>query len=555
MTVSGSDKEGAPEQGAPARPSPSTTLDGRPRRGASRPPLPGGRWAGDGSLAGRVVKIGLLGLFTALGVWAVLPLYLGGNWLGIGLVLAVLGLVYYVYLSKRTVPAKYLVPGVLFLMAFQILPVLYTMSTSVTNMSDGHRGDKEQAINSIESMSVTRTADSEEYALTVATTGDPETGSLVFLLTDPEGATYAGTTDGLEDLGGATVDPASGKVTEAFGYTILTPAQVNTRSDELEEFAVPTDSGAGIRSSGLSTAFEGSAVRVYDAECDCVTDTETGRVYTADDELGAFVDEEGDRLPQGWQVNVGLDNFARFLLNPSFAASFFGILVWNIVFAVSVTFLVFVVGLAVALTLHVPRMRGKVLYRILVVLPYAMSSLAMYLLWRDMFNTDFGLFNRMLGLDVDWFGTPWSARAAVILTNVWLGYPYMFLVATGALQAIPRELQQAARIDGANAWQSFRHVTLPLLMVAMTPILVAVFAFNFNNFNAVWLLTRGGPLFADNSTAGATDLLITYTYRLAFNEATAQYGYAAALSVMIFVIVSVISVVSLWRSRALKEVN
>ncbi|MFI6574868.1 ABC transporter permease subunit [Nocardiopsis sp. NPDC050513] len=537
MPVPESDTAGAPANGAP-----------------SRPPLPGGRWARDGSLAGRIAKIGLLGLFTALGVWALLPLYLAGNWLGLALVVAVVALVYYVYLSRRTVPAKYLVPGVLFLLAFQILPVLYTMSTSVTNMSDGHRGDKQQAINAVESLSVTRAPDSEEYVLTVATTGDPDTGELVFLLTDGEGEAFVGDADGLDGLGGATVDP-SGKVTEAFGYTILSPAQVNARSAELEEFAVPTGSGTGIRSSGLSTAYEGTAVRSYDAGCDCVTDSETGTVYVADDERGAFVSEDGDRLPQGWQVNVGLDNFARFLLDPAFASSFFGILVWNIAFAVAVTGLVFVVGLAVALTLHVPRMRGKVVYRILVVLPYAMSSLAMYLLWRDMFNTDFGLFNRMLGLQVDWFGNAWSARAAVILANVWLGYPYMFLVSTGALQAIPRELEQAARIDGANAWQAFRHVTLPLLMVAMTPILVAVFAFNFNNFNAVWLLTRGGPLFSDNSTAGATDLLITYTYRLAFNEATAQYGYAAALSVMIFVIVSVISVVSLWRSRALKEVD
>jgi arabinogalactan oligomer/maltooligosaccharide transport system permease protein len=505
-------------------------------------------------VGGQIVKIGLLGLFTALGVWAVLPLYIGGNWLGIGLVVAVVGLVYYVYLSKRSVPAKYLVPGVLFLMVFQIFPVLYTMSTSVTNMSDGHRGSKEQAIAAVESLSVTRTADSEEYVLTVATTGDPATGELVFLLTDSEGRAFAGDADGLDELAGASVDER-GKVTDAFGYTILTPAEVNERSDELQEFAVPTGSGAGIRSSGLSTAFEGEAVRVYDESCDCVTDTQTGEVHTADDERGAFYDEEGRRLAQGWQVHVGADNFARFLLDPAFASSFFGILVWNVVFAVAVTGLVFVVGLAVALTLHVPRLRGKVFYRVLVVLPYAMSSLAMYLLWRDMFNTDFGVINRVLGLQVDWFGTVWSARVAVILANVWLGYPYMFLVATGALQAIPRELGQAARIDGANPWQAFRHVTLPLLMVAMTPILVATFAFNFNNFNAVWLLTRGGPLFSDNSTAGATDLLITYTYRLAFNEATAQYGYAAALSVMIFLIVSAISVTSLWRSKALKEVG
>ncbi len=517
MVTVDTDNAGAPSPGAPAR-----------------PPLPGGRFAGDGSIGGRLLKIALLGLVTALGVWAVLPLYVAGNWWGIGLAVAVVVLVYWIYLSKRTVPAKYLLPGVLFLTAFQILPVLYTMSTSVTNLSDGHRGDKEQAIAAIEAFSVTRDPDSPEYVLTVATTGDAATGELAFLLTDGQGNAHVGTDEGLEDLPRAEIDPSSGKVTEAFGYTILTPTEVNARSDELQEFAVPTESGAGIRSSGLSSAFEGSATRVYDEDCDCVTDTESGVVYLADDERGAFYSEEGRRLAQGWQVGVGLDNFGRFLLNPTFASSFFSILLWNIAFAASVTFLVFVVGLAVALTLHVPRLRGKTFYRILVVLPYAMSSLAMYLLWRDMFNTDFGLFNRMLGLQVDWLGDAWSARTAVILANVWLGYPYMFLVATGALQAIPRELGQAAQIDGAGPWQAFRHVTLPLLMVAMTPILIATFAFNFNNFNAVWLISRGGPFSPENPTAGATDLLITYTYRLAFNEATSQYGYAAALSVMIF---------------------
>ncbi|WP_017612767.1 ABC transporter permease subunit [Nocardiopsis salina] len=529
---------------------------GSPSAGApARPPLPGGRFAARGSLTGTLVKIALLGLFTALGVWAVLPLYVAGNWWGIALAVAVVALVYWVYLSGRSVPAKYLVPGVLLLMAFQIFPVLYTMSTSLTNMSDGHRGTKEQAIASIEAYSVVSADDSEEYTLTVATTGDPDTGELVFLLTDDDGQAYAGDSEGLEELPGADVDD-SGKVTEAFGYTVLSPNEVNARSDELQEFAVPTGDGAGIRSSGLNSAFEGTAQRVHDPGCDCIEDTETGAVYTADDERGAFYDEDGERLAQGWQVGVGFDNFLRFLINPTFASAFFGTLVWNIAFAASVTFLVFVVGLAVALTLHTPRLRGKTVYRILVVLPYAMSSLAMYLLWRDMFNTDFGLFNRMLGTDVDWLGDAWAARGAVVLANVWLGYPYMFLVATGALQAIPRELSQAARLDGAGPWQAFRHVTLPLLMVAMAPILIATFAFNFNNFNAVWLLTRGGPFPAEGTmSGGATDLLITYTYRLAFSEATAQYGYAAAMSVMIFLIVSVMSVVSLSRSRALQEVD
>ena len=103
--------------------------------------------------------------------------------------------------------------------------------------------------------------------------------------------------------------------------------------------------------------------------------------------------------------------------------------------------------------------------------------------------------------------------------QLWLGFPYMFLVSTGALQAIPSELTEAASVDGASPWQRFRTVTLPLLLVALTPLLIASFAFNFNNFNAIYLTTEGGPFPPDNPTAGATDLLITYTYRLAFGGA------------------------------------
>src|SRR5699024_8656707 len=154
-------------------------------------------------------------------------------------------------------------------------------------------------------------------------------------------------------------------------------------------------------------------------------------------------------------------------------------------------------------------------------------------------NANSCMFSRLLALQIYLLADVWAARAVLILANFLIGYPYMFLVATGALQAIPRELGQAAQLDGAGPWQAFRHVTLPLLMVAMAPILIATFAFNFNNFNAIWLITRGGPFGAEGTAAGGgTDLLITYTYRLAFSEATSHYGYAAALSVMIFLIVS-----------------
>ncbi|GAA4888178.1 ABC transporter permease subunit [Streptomonospora salina] len=528
---------------------------GAPGGAPARPRLPGGSLAPRGSATGQLAKIAVLGLTAAIALWAVFPLYAARQWTGVAAVAAVTALIFYVYLSKRAVPAKYLVPGTLFLIAFQIIPVLYTISTSMTNYSDGHRGTKEQAIDQIEASSVERTPDSTPYTLTVAARGSSSEGELVFLLTDPGGDAYAGDADGLQPLSGATADP-SGKITDAPGYTVLPPGEANARSAEITGFAVPTGSGTGIRSSGLSSAFEGRSRLAYDADCDCITDTGDGRVYTADDDRGAFVTDGGERLPQGWQVNVGLANFARFVSDSDTRSSFLSILTWNVAFAAGTTAMVFVLGLGVALTLHTREpLAGRTAYRLLVVLPYAMPSFAMFLLWKSMFNADFGLVNRLLGLDVDWFGHPWSARAAVLIVNIWLGFPYMFLVATGALQSIPRELVQAARIDGAGAWQALRRVTLPLLMVSMAPILVATFAFNFNNFNAVWLTTEGGPFPTDSPLAGATDLLITYTYRLAFGVSGAQYGYAAALSVFIFLIVTVMSVVSLRRSASLEEVH
>ena len=510
---------------------------------------------GRGGLAGPLTKIALLGLVAGLAVWAAFPLVAERAWLGLAVLLAATAGLFYLYTGRRRVPAKYLVPGTLFLIVFQLFPVAYTAATAFTNFSDGHRGDKREAVVAIQTASVTRVPGSAEYALTVATTGDPATGPLTFLITDPAGRTVsAGTADGLEALpaGDVTVN-AAGRVTAAAGYTLLNGGQASARSREITDLAVPTAGGA-IRSQGLSRAYEGKAGRAYDAGCDCIRDTASGRTWTADERAGAFVAADGERLAQGWRVGVGLRNFTRLVTDSAISGPFARTLIWNLVFALASTGGTFVLGLGCALALHSPRVRGRALYRTLLVLPYAMPSFAMLLVWRDMFNTDFGLINNLFGLDVDWFGGAASARIAVILVQLWLGYPYMFLVATGALQAIPPELAEASRIDGASPWQSLKRVTLPLLLVALTPLLISSFAFNFNNFNAIYLTTDGAPFPADNPANGATDLLITYTYRLAFGGSGAQYGFAAAVSVFIFVIVAVISTVSFRRTRRQEEV-
>ncbi|MFJ6149621.1 ABC transporter permease subunit [Micromonospora profundi] len=505
---------------------------------------------------GLVGKVILLGLVAGIAIWAAFPLIEAEHWIGLGILAATTAGLYYLYLSRRHIPAKYLVPGTLFLIAFQVVPVLYTASTAFTNFGDGHRGSKDDAIVAIQTASVKQVPGSTEYALTVATDGDPATGALVFLLTDPKTKeVFAGDADGLRKLDAAdvTVSSLSGKITAADGYTVLNIGQASGRSDAVTALIVPTDDGA-IRSNGLTRAYEGKAARAYDEACDCVRDSETGRTWTADEESGSFVAADGERLAQGWKVDVGLKNFSTVLTDPNISGPFFGTLAWNFAFAIASTGLTFLLGMAIALALHSPRMKGTNFYRVLLILPYAMPSFAMLLIWRDMFNTDFGLLNNLFGLNVDWFGGTWSARIAVVLVQLWLGYPYMFLVATGALQAIPRELTEATSVDGASPWQSFRAVTLPLLLVALSPLLIASFAFNFNNVNAILFTTEGGPFAPDNPTNGATDLLITYTYRLAFGAQGAEFGLAATVSIFIFAIVATVSAISFRRTRKQEEV-
>jgi arabinogalactan oligomer / maltooligosaccharide transport system permease protein len=529
---------------------------GAPERPGAQPPGRRGRPGSTTTTAGLVVKIVLLGLVLAVAIFAAFPLVEQGQWLGLALVVGVTALLFWIYLSPRRIPAKYLIPGTLFLLAFQVFPVLYTMSTAFTNFGDAHRGSKEQAIQAIEGASITKVAGSTDYRLAIATKGDPATGDLVFLLTDPETrASQVGTPDGLEPLAadGLRFSP-EGNITEAPGYTVLSIGAAGAREEDLADFSVPTDNGA-IVNAGLTRAFEGAPQRAYDAACDCVRDAETGQTWTADDGQGFFVDAQGENLAQGWQINVGFRNFVDVVTDPLIAKYFFRTLIWNFAFAALTVAITFALGLLVAIVLNHERLRGQRIYRSLLILPYAMPAFAMLLLWRDMFNTDFGLINRLFNSEVNWFGKPLTAMLAVLLVQLWMGYPYMFLVCTGALQSIPGDLKEAASVDGAKPVYAFRTIIFPLLLVALAPLMIASFAFNFNNFNAIYMVSEGGPFPPDNPQIGATDLLITYTYRLAFGAQGAQYGFAAAVSVFIFLIVAVISIVGFRRTRALEEVN
>lgn len=503
------------------------------------------------SITGLIVKIVFLGLAGALAVLAAPPLVSAHQWGWFAILVATTALIFYAYLSGRRIALKYFVPGMLLLIAFQVVPVLYTAGTAFTNFGDGNRGSKADAITEIQSGSIRQVPGSAEYGLSIAT--DLSGGRMVFLLLDSHGTGYLGDAGGLHQLAAGTFTAGGTRITAANGYRVLTLGEASLRSADITGLTVPTQDGA-IRANGITRAYDGKAVDSYDASCDCITDADTGQVWRANNSTGSFVNDQGERLPQGWKVQVGLRNFGAVLADPRISTHFLRTLLWNLAFAALSVLVTFALGTACALALNSPRIRGQRIYRVLLVLPYAMPSFAMLLVWSDMFNQDFGLINKLLGLDVDWLGGVWSARLAVIVIQLWLGYPYMFLVATGALQAMPKELGEAAAIDGASPWARLRRVTLPLLLVALSPLLISSFAYNFNNFNAIRLTTDGGPFPPTDSTAGATDLLITYTYRLAFGGAGSQAGLASAISIYIFFIVAIISVISFRRTRNQEEV-
>jgi len=502
-----------------------------------------------------IAKLILVGIVDAVAIYAVLVLAGFGEWGVIAIVVAVATLVNWIYFSRRALPAKYLAPGVIFLALFQVFVLLYTGYVGFTNYGTGHNGSKEQAVNALTASSLERVPDSPAYPVAVV----EGSGELGLLVTTPDGDALLGTSERpLEEVSGATFE--GDRAVAAPGWETLQFADVLERQDEVTALSVPFSSDPD--DGRLSTPDGSSAYRYlstleYDEATGSVTDTATGVVYE-DIGTGAFTSADGEELMPGWKVAVGFDNFVKAVTDQRLAGPLVYVTLWTFAFALLTVALTFAIGLFLAITFNHPRMRGRRIYRALLILPYAIPSFLSALVWAGMMNQSFGFLNQVIfgGAEIPWLTDPWLAKASVLIVNVWLGFPYMFLVCTGALQSIPAELQEAARVDGANPAQAFRRITLPLLLVSIAPLLISSFAFNFNNFNVVYMLTDGGP--RDSSApipVGHTDILISMVYKVAFTGQTRDYGLASAYTIIIFVLVAVISIIAFRRTKSLEELN
>jgi len=432
-----------------------------------------------------VIKIAIVALATAVLVTLTQSAFAKGEYVIAGFLAIVIILINFTYFSKRTVPLKFFLPGIILLAAFVLTPILYTLVMSTFNYKTGNYISKEEALGRIQALALEPDENGTAFDIVV---GEYQQGPAI-LVSDIANKTISG----------------SQTVKERFYF-------------DGEYFIA-------VESLNVGAVFRQSLE--YLPEQDVFRSLITGDIYR-DNNNGNYVNENdtADFLEPGWRDPSWFSNYIRLFNDERVRDPLIQVFIWTVVFATLTVLTQFSFGLLLALALNKP-IRGRRMYRSILVLPYAMPSVMSILIWGGMFNTEFGAINEILGRDIAWFQDPTFARVAVILVNLWLGFPYFYLVSSGSL---------------------------PLLLQILSPLLIASFAFNFNNFNLIYLLTGGGPREQlDGEIAGSTDILISYTYQIAFGNNLQDLGLASAISVLIFFIVASISLYGVKKSKVLES--
>ena len=252
---------------------------------------------------------------------------------------------------------------------------------------------------------------------------------------------------------------------------------------------------------------------------------------------------------------VGLETFMKIFTVDIWRSTLFNVLGWTIIWTLVASTLQVAIGVFLAVLVHQRGVKFKKFIRTMLILPWAVPGFVTILIFGALFNDSFGAINNQLLAflnvsPIPWLNDPLWTRIALIMIQSWLGFPYIFVVTTGVLQSIPDELYEAAVIDGAGSFQMFRRITFPLIMTAMSPIIITQYTMNFNNFNIIYLFNGGGPAVA-GSTAGGTDIIVSWIYKLTTQNS--QYALAAALTIFVSVIVVSIALWQFRRTKSFKE--
>ena len=257
---------------------------------------------------------------------------------------------------------------------------------------------------------------------------------------------------------------------------------------------------------------------------------------------------------------IGFQNFTNMWTLSTFRSAFTSVLGWTLIWALAASTLQIVLGILTAIVANQPFVKGKRIFGVIFLLPWAVPAFITILTFSNMFNDSVGAINAQViplfakifpfldGVLIPWKTDPTWTKIALIMMQGWLGFPYIYVLTLGILQSIPNDLYEAAYIDGANDWQKFRNITFPMIMAVAAPTLISQYTFNFNNFSIIYLFNDGGPG-SVGGNAGSTDILISWIYKLTTNTSP-QYSMAAAVTLIISVIVISISMIAFKKLHA-----
>ncbi len=522
---------------------------------------------------GQVVKWAAAAVVALLLLYLVWTIYLAGQ-----VVLAVACLTafcigFYVYLAKGAYNWRYLFPGIAGMLVFVVFPLIYTIQIGFTNYSSRNLLAFDRA--TLYLLDQTVAGEGRPYSFTLHAEGDEF--RLMFESKGGDANEEAAAADGAGQQPAASAPqiyvtpplallaPTPPTVVDALPLAAgsFEPKQalgirdVITHRDVLSEIKVRFPDGTQASMTGLREF--APLQRVYKQNSDdTLTNLKTGEVLTPNFDSGFYETQAGEQVRPGFKTDIGFGNYARMLNDPDFRGPFIAIFLWTVIFAGLTVLFTLIVGTTLAVLLNWEALRFRTVYRTLLFLPYAVPGFISILVFKGLFNQNFGEINLILdnlfGIKPGWFADPFLAKVMILIVNTWLGYPYIMVLCTGLIKAIPSDLYEASAIAGAGPLTNFFKITAPLIIKPLTPLLISSFAFNFNNFVLIALLTNGRPDFLNTKVpAGTTDILVSYTYRIAFQDSGQNFGLAAAISTVIFILVAILSMINLRLTRVNAE--
>jgi len=492
-------------------------------------------------------------------LWLTFNLYRQGQPMWAVGVLGLGGAALYVYATAQSLAWRYLFPGVAAMAVFVAFPLLYTVQMGFTNYSSAHLLSEDRARAYLLDQHEIEEAQAQAFTLHA----EPQAGTVRLRLAPPEdapGPRYLSPPLSLAQALPADAAPLAMQPL-AEGAPAL-PAALGLREliaqrPGLQALKLKLPDGRVLVYAGLREFAPAHPVW-KPGDDGAVVEAATGTVYRPDREAGYFASATGQRLQPGFKVGVGLANYQRLFGDADMRGPFASIFVWTVMFSALTVLFATAIGMTLAVALNWEALKYRTLYRTLLFLPYAVPGFISILVFKGLFNQNFGeinaILNAVFGVRPAWFADPTLAKVMILIVNTWLGYPYIMVLCTGLIKAIPADLYEASAIAGAKPLTNFFRITAPLIIKPLTPLLISAFAFNFNNFVLISLLTDGRPDYLNTKLpAGTNDILVSYTYRIAFTDAGANFGLAAAISTVIFFLVAILSMVNLKITRQGQE--